>query len=233
MCGTIFSFATMDERVEQRIIIRFLTKLRKTNKEIGEQLCLLYGDNAQQATTVKKCTNHFQNSKMGVTQSKMMREKEKRKQRTTQPTLIVFEVLLKKIAVSRREILLKVLILIVRRLVKFYTRMQVCVKCAQKWFPKFLLRNKKRFTFNCVKKKYLLKKKSPTTVQISRLENIEHKSMKQVSYSGKYSLSASRAHQFHLQFSFVVGNAFYPRFLQVQVFNYRRESIPTTTENCR
>ncbi len=28
--------------------------------------------------------------------------------------------------------------------------------------------------------------KNPTTVQICRLENIEHKSMKQVSYSGKY-----------------------------------------------
>ncbi len=64
-------------------------------------------------------------------------------------------------------------------------------------------------------KKYLLKKKSPTTVQICRLESIEHKSMKQVSYSGKYSLSASRAHQSHLQFSSVVGNAFCPRFLHV------------------
>ncbi len=45
------------------------------------------------------------------------------------------------------------------------------------------------------KKKYLL---SPATVQICGLENIDHKSMKQVSYSGKYSLSASRAHQSHL-----------------------------------
>ncbi len=52
-------------------------------------------------------------------------------------------------------------------------------------------------------------------VQICRLENIEHKSMKQVSYSGKYSLLASRAHQSHLQFSFVVGDAFCPRFLHV------------------
>ncbi len=42
-------------------------------------------------------------------------------------------------------------------------------------------------------------------VQICRLENTEHKSMKQVSYNGKYSLSASRTHQSHLQFSFVVG----------------------------
>ncbi len=49
-----------------------------------------------------------------------------------------------------------------------------------------------------VKKKKLFKKKFPTTVQICRLENIEHKSMKQVSYGGKYSLSASRAHQSHL-----------------------------------
>ncbi len=58
----------------------------------------------------------------------------------------------------------------------------------------------------CQKNIYL-KKKFPTTVQICRLENIEHQSMKQVSYSGKYSLSASRAHQSHLQFrfSFVVG----------------------------
>ncbi len=45
-------------------------------------------------------------------------------------------------------------------------------------------------------------------VQIYRLENIEHKSMKQVSYSGKYSLSASTAHRCHLQFSFIVGDAF-------------------------
>ncbi len=37
---------------------------------------------------------------------------------------------------------------------------------------------------------------------------IEHKSMKQVSYSGKYSLSGGRAHHSHLQFSFVVGDAF-------------------------
>ncbi len=45
-------------------------------------------------------------------------------------------------------------------------------------------------------------------VQKCRRENIEHKSMIQVSYSGKYSLSASRAHQPHLQFSFVVWDAF-------------------------
>ncbi len=45
-------------------------------------------------------------------------------------------------------------------------------------------------------------------VQICRLENMEHKSMKQVSYSGKYSLSASRARHSYLQFSFVVGDAF-------------------------
>ncbi len=36
--------------------------------------------------------------------------------------------------------------------------------------------------------------------------------MKQVSFSGKYSLSASRAHQSHLQLSFVVGDVFYQRF---------------------
>ncbi len=32
--------------------------------------------------------------------------------------------------------------------------------------------------------------------------------MKQVSYSGKYSFSATRAHHSHLQFSFIVGDAF-------------------------
>ncbi len=42
-------------------------------------------------------------------------------------------------------------------------------------------------------------------VQICRLENIEKNGMKQVSYSGNYSLSVSRAHQYHPQFSFVVG----------------------------
>ncbi len=45
-------------------------------------------------------------------------------------------------------------------------------------------------------------------VQLYGLENIEHKNMKQVSYSGKYSLLASRANQSHLQFSFVVGDIF-------------------------
>ncbi len=45
-------------------------------------------------------------------------------------------------------------------------------------------------------------------VQTYRLENIEHKSIKQVSYSGKYSLSANRVHQSHARFSFVVGDAF-------------------------
>ncbi len=52
-------------------------------------------------------------------------------------------------------------------------------------------------------------------VQIRRLENIEHQNMKQVSYRVKYSLSASRAHQSHLQFSFVVGDVFCQRFLHV------------------
>ncbi len=51
--------------------------------------------------------------------------------------------------------------------------------------------------------------------------------MKQVSYSGKYSLSDSRAHQAHLQFSFVVEDALCPHFLHAWVFNYRRKSIPT------
>ncbi len=59
------------------------------------------------------------------------------------------------------------------------------------------------------------KKITPTTVQIRRLENIEHKSMKQVSYSDKYSFSACRAHQSHIQFSFVVRDIFYPSFLHV------------------
>ncbi len=52
-------------------------------------------------------------------------------------------------------------------------------------------------------------------VQICRFKNIEHKSMKQVFYSGEYSLSAGRAHQTHLQFSFVGWDAFCPHFLHV------------------
>ncbi len=71
--------------------------------------------------------------------------------------------------------------------------------------------------------KILIKKKKiekQTMVQICRLENIEQKSMKQVSYIGKYSLSATRAHHSHLQFSFLVGDAFCPHFLHMQVFNY-------------
>ncbi len=43
-------------------------------------------------------------------------------------------------------------------------------------------------------------------VQICRLENIEHKSMKQVSYSGKF--SACSSHHSHLEFSFAVEDAF-------------------------
>ncbi len=56
-------------------------------------------------------------------------------------------------------------------------------------------------------------------VQTCRLENIEHKSMKEPPYSNKYSLWASRAHQSYLQLSFVVRDAFCPRFLHVLVFN--------------
>ncbi len=52
-------------------------------------------------------------------------------------------------------------------------------------------------------------------VQICRLENLVHKNMKQDCYSGKYSLSSSRAHQSHLQSSFVVGDAFCQHFLHV------------------
>ncbi len=66
-----------------------------------------------------------------------------------------------------------------------------------------------------LKKIIIFKKVTPTTVQICRLENIEHKNMTQVSYSGKYSLSTSRAHQSYLQFSFVVGDIFCQCFLHV------------------
>ncbi len=48
-------------------------------------------------------------------------------------------------------------------------------------------------------------------VQICRLENIEHKNMKQVSYSGKSQL----VELINLQFSFVVGDVFCQRFLHV------------------
>ncbi len=61
----------------------------------------------------------------------------------------------------------------------------------------------------------IFKKITPSMVQIGRIENVEHKNMKQASYSGKYSLSTSIAHQFHLQFSFVVGDVFCQRFLHV------------------
>ncbi len=64
-----------------------------------------------------------------------------------------------------------------------------------------------------IKKIIIFKKITPTTVQVCGLENIEYKSMKQVSYSGKYSFSVCRAHQSYLQFSFVVGNAFCPTLL--------------------
>ncbi len=69
-------------------------------------------------------------------------------------------------------------------------------------------------------------------IQICRLENLEQKNMKQVSYSGRYSLSASRAHQSHLQFCFVVWDVFCQRFLHVQVFNYHRESYMRPVSFC-
>ncbi len=56
----------MDEKIEQRIIIRLLTKLGKPNKEIGEQLRLVYGDNAPQATAVKKWENRFRSGRNSV-----------------------------------------------------------------------------------------------------------------------------------------------------------------------
>ncbi len=69
-------------------------------------------------------------------------------------------------------------------------------------------------------------------VQIRRHENIEHKSMKQVYYCGKYFFSACRAHQSHLQFSFVVRDGFCQRFLRVGVLKYKKR-FPTKKENWR
>ncbi len=58
--------------------------------------------------------------------------------------------------------------------------------------------------------------------------------MKQVSYSGKYSLSAGRAHQFHLQFSFVVGDAFSAHaYYMCRCLIIVEKASPTTKENCR
>ncbi len=79
-----------------------------------------------------------------------------------------------------------------------------------------------------ISEKIIIIKKIPTTVQICRLENIEH-----VSYNGKYSFSACRTHQSHLQFSFVVPDVFCSRFLHVEVLNYQRESIPTKKKTWR
>ncbi len=47
--------------------------------------------------------------------------------------------------------------------------------------------------------------------------------MKHVSYSGKYSLSDSRAHHSHLQFSFVIGDAFSKLELSQRI--HRRKEI--------
>ncbi len=70
-------------------------------------------------------------------------------------------------------------------------------------------------------------------VQICRLENIKHKSMKQVSYSGKYSLSASRAHKSHLQFSFVVGMLSLRELNTYTCKKRGQKAFLTTKENCR
>ncbi len=60
-------------------------------------------------------------------------------------------------------------------------------------------------------------------MQICRLNNIEYKSMRQVSYSSKNSLLASGAHHSYLQFSFVVRNAFFK--LELSQKNQRRKEI--------
>ncbi len=62
-------------------------------------------------------------------------------------------------------------------------------------------------------------------VQICRLENIEHKNKKHVSYGGKYSLSASRVRHFHLQYSVVVGDAVSK--LELYQISQRRKKIKT------
>ncbi len=65
----------------------------------------------------------------------------------------------------------------------------------ENWLEKLLSENCEKIEImgeKFLKKKKIIIKKKPTTVQIRRLENIEHKSMKQVSFSGKYSLLASR-----------------------------------------
>jgi len=49
----------MNEKIEQRVIVHFLTKLGKTNKEISDELRVVYGDNALQATAIKKWTKRF------------------------------------------------------------------------------------------------------------------------------------------------------------------------------
>ncbi len=57
--------------------------------------------------------------------------------------------------------------------------------------------------------------------------------MKWVSYSGKYSLSASGAYQSHPQVSFVVQDAFYPLFCMCKYLIIVEKAFPTTIENCR
>ncbi len=70
-------------------------------------------------------------------------------------------------------------------------------------------------------------------VQICRLENIEHENIKQISYSGKYSLLARRAHQSHLQFSFVLGMLSLRYFHPYTCKKRGQKAFPTTKENCR
>ena len=55
------------------------------------------------------------------------------------------------------------------------------------------------------------------------LHHIEHKSMKQVSYSDEYSLSASTAHHSHLQFSFVIDQKYGDKGLECKKSDLRTE----------
>ncbi len=123
-------------------------KLGKTNKEIGEQLRLVYGDNALQATAVKKWTNRFQNGRNSVEDY----AREGRPKTTHNAANIdrIRSFIEKDRRLTMRDIAegTNINCETLRKILHEDLGMR---KVCAKMFPKFLLRNKKRFKFSCVK----------------------------------------------------------------------------------
>ena len=52
-----------EEKLEQRVIIKYLVKKKKTNKQIRDELVSVYGDNAFHLTAIKMWTARFRSGR--------------------------------------------------------------------------------------------------------------------------------------------------------------------------